>query len=111
VSSTIETLFQGNVQNFLDCDHILYGNIWQLIDQQFQRLSNLEQQMINYLVLENRIMSVSELFNNTKFQTTSCQIIEALESLQGRSLIEITETEVQIHSILLEYLKQKLFKN
>jgi len=55
--------------------------------------------------------SVSELFNNTKFQTTSCQIIEALESLQGRSLIEITETEVQIHSILLEYLKQKLFKN
>ena len=109
VSSTIETLFQGDVQIFLECNHILYGNIWQLIDQQFQRLSNLEQQVINYLILENR--SVSKLLNSNKLPIPPCQIMEALESLQGRSLIEITETEVHIQSMLLEYLKQKLFKN
>lgn len=109
VSSTIETLFQGNVQIFLECNHILYGNIWQLIDQQFQRLSNLGQQMINYLVLEDG--SVSKLLNSNKLQISPCQIMEALESLQGRSLIEITDTEANIHSILREYLKQKLLKN
>lgn len=83
LSSSIETLFQGNVQIFLECNHILYGNIWQLIDQQFQRLSNLEQQVINYLVLEDR--SVSKLLNSHQLQISPCQIMEALESLQGRS--------------------------
>ncbi len=106
ISSTIETLFKGDVQIFLNCNHILYGNIWQLIDQQFQRLSNLEKRIINYLVLENSSITVPQLSNNNKFDLPSGKIIEALESLERRFLIEITETGVFLPSLLLEYLKK-----
>ena len=40
-----------------------------------------------------------------------CQIIKALESLQGRSLIEMTETGFMQQRIMLDYLKKKLFNN
>ena len=106
LSSTIEALFKGDVQIFLNCSHVLYGNIGQLIDQQFQRLSNLEQQITNYLVLESSSISVYELSNKNQFNPPSCQIIEALESLKGRCLIEITETGLFLPSILREYLKK-----
>lgn len=106
VSSTIEALFKGDVQIFLNCDPVLYGNIWQLIDQQFQRLSNLEKRMIKYLILESSSITIPQLSNNNQFNIPSCQIIEALESLKGRSLIEITETGVFLPSLFLEYLKK-----
>ena len=94
-SSTIEALFKGDVKTFLDCTHILYGSIYQLIEQQFQRLSKLEQQILNYLILEDS-KSISKLSNNAKLKMSPCRIIEALESLQGRSLIEIIDMEAHI---------------
>ena len=109
-SSTIEALFKGDVKTFLDCTHILYGSIYQLIEQQFQRLSKLEQQILNYLILEDS-KSISKLSNNAKLKMSPCRIIEALESLQGRSLIEIIDMEAHIQPILVVYLKQKLLEN
>jgi len=108
-TATIETLFTGNVQHFLSHHTLLYGSIWQLLDQQFQRLSSLEQQLIYYLALENNNISLTQLPNSIREQIPHCQIIEALESLQGRSLIEITETGFIQQPIILEYLKKKLF--
>ncbi len=89
-TATIEALFAGDVRSFISHHTLLYGNIWQLLDQQFQRLSSLEQQIMYYLALENDDISFTQLSNNMRSKIPYCQIIEALESLQGRSLVEMT---------------------
>ncbi|MEM9276828.1 MAG: NB-ARC domain-containing protein, partial [Cyanobacteria bacterium P01_F01_bin.143] len=110
-TATIKALFAGDVQQFISRHTLLYGSIWQLLDQQFQRLSSLEKQLIYYLALENNDISLTQLPNSIREKIPHCQIIEALESLQGRSLIEITETGFIQQPIMLEYLKKKLFNN
>ncbi|ELS00635.1 NB-ARC domain-containing protein [Xenococcus sp. PCC 7305] len=111
-TATIEALFAGDLHKFISHNNnLLYGGIWQLLDQQFQRLSGLEQQLTYYLALENKDASFTQLADNIGGKIPYCQIIEALESLQGRSLIEITATGFIQQPIMLEYLKKKLLSN
>ena len=109
-TATIEALFAGDVARFLSHHSLLYGNIWQLLDREFQRLSSLEQQIMYYLALEKEQISFTQLTNNIRSKIPYCQIIEALESLQGRSLIEMTEIGFRLQPMMLEYLKKKLFE-
>ena len=109
-TATIEALFAGDVARFLSHHSLLYGNIWQLLDQEFQGLSSLEQQIMYYLALEKEQISFTQLTNNIRSKIPYCQIIEALESLQGRSLIEMTEIGFRVQPMILEYLKKKLFE-
>ncbi|MDJ0898127.1 MAG: NB-ARC domain-containing protein [Xenococcus sp. MO_188.B8] len=108
-TATIEALFAGDVRSFISHHTLLYGNIWQLLDLQFQRLSSLEQQIMYYIALEKGDVSFTKLSNNIGSKIPYCQTIEALESLQGRSLIEITEARFIQQPIMLEYLQKKLF--
>ncbi len=108
-TATIEALFAGDVRHFISHHSLLYGSIWQLLDREFQRLSSLEQQIMYYLAAENGNVSLRQLANNMRSKLSYCQIIEALESLHGRSLIKMTETEFRLQPIMLEYLKTKLF--
>lgn len=109
-TATIEALFAGDVARFLSHHSLLYGNIWQLLDQEFQGLSSLEQQIMYYLALEKEQISFTQLTNNIRSKIPYCQIIEALESLQSRSLLEITEIGFRLQPMMLEYLKKKLFE-
>ncbi len=108
-TATIEALFAGDVRSFISHHTLLYGNIWQLLDRQFQRLSSPEQQIMHYLALEKDDISFTQLSNNMRAKIPYCQIIEGLESLQGRSFIEKTETGFMQQQIVLDYIKTKLF--
>ena len=81
-----------------------------MLDREFQRLSSLEQQIMYYLALEKDDVSFTQLSNNISSKIPYCQIIEALESLHGRSLIAITEIGFRLQPMMLEYLKKKLFE-
>lgn len=104
--STIKSLFNGNVESFLEYNTILYGNIWQLIERQFQRLTPLEQQIMSYFALGKDILDLEGVLQKIGNKVSNRQLIEVLESLQGRSLIEIDQTRFIQHPIMTEYLKQ-----
>lgn len=110
VAGTIEVLFQGDVQIFLKYNTIFYGDVWQLLERQFQRLSNQEKQIMNYLTFENTPISFQELFKGVSSRLTHCDTIEILESLQGRSFITNEETGYLQHLLMGAYTKQKLLQ-
>jgi hypothetical protein len=60
-----------------------------LLEQQFERLSTLETEIIYWLAIENLPISLPELKTDMQFSGASLsQILAALESLKRRSLLE-----------------------
>ncbi len=109
IMGTIENLFQNNVQSFLDYDLVLYGDVWQLIDQQWQRLSSTEKQVMSYLTLKKEQVNLQQLVNGLKSQVTFTEIVTTLESLQGRAMIKVYQHHFVQQPIIRSYLKQKIF--
>lgn len=114
VANTTQELFAGNVLQLLDCKTSVFGDIWELLDQQCQRLSPLERQVMCWLAINREAVSLAELQNDIIPQISTRELIESLESLKGRSLIQ-TSHHIANHSvtftqqpIVMEYTTEKL---
>jgi WD40 repeat protein len=88
VATTIQELFDGNVTEFLEQDAGVFGGISDLLKQQFQRLSALEQQVMYWLAINREGVTLTELKEDIIPPVTAKVLLETLESLQQRSLIE-----------------------
>ena len=93
VATTIQELFSGSVAAFLQQDTIVYGDIYDLLDEQFECLSVLEQEILNWLAIAFKPLSLMELRSNTRLPIDTAELIEALESLIRRSLIMRTQVQ------------------
>ncbi|OKH43233.1 hypothetical protein NIES2101_31080 [Calothrix sp. HK-06] len=107
VATTIKELFNEDVDLFLAQGIVVFGDIFDLLEQQFNRLSILETQIMYWLAINREWVSLSELqediipFPNLKV------LVEALESLQHRSLIENTNTKFTQQPVVMEYVVDK----
>jgi hypothetical protein len=52
VATSIQNLFNGDVRAFLAQGTAVFGNLWELIDRQFDRLSALQQQVMYWLAID-----------------------------------------------------------
>jgi WD40 repeat protein/transcriptional regulator with XRE-family HTH domain len=111
VASTIRSTFGGNISQFLQQRVITYGGIWDLLEQQFDRLSQLEQQVMYWLAINREWVSFKELREDWIPPVSQRQLLEALESLQGRLLIEVSTTGFTQQPVVMEYVTQKLLDN
>ncbi|CAN1209680.1 NB-ARC domain-containing protein [Tumidithrix helvetica PCC 7403] len=95
VATTIQDLFNGNISEFLKHTALALGDILRtLLYQQFERLSDLEKDVIYWLALKRRPVSLANLREDMDLQTSGSELINALESLRWRSLIEkVTEQD------------------
>jgi hypothetical protein len=101
VSTTIQELFGGSVAAFLQHDTLVYGDIYDLLEEQFERLSDLEQEILNWLAIAYQPLSLMQLQSRILLPINTAELIEALESLGRRSLISRTivnrETLFSLH--------------
>ncbi|MUL38185.1 NACHT and WD40 repeat domain-containing protein [Gloeocapsopsis dulcis] len=88
VATNIQELFDGDVAQFLEQGTAVFGDIWDLLAQQFTRLSMAEQQVMYWLAINREPVTLSELKQDILPIVSPREILEALESLQQRSLIE-----------------------
>ncbi|MBX9258211.1 NACHT domain-containing protein [Desmonostoc muscorum CCALA 125] len=114
VANTTQDLFAGNILQFLECDTSVFGDIWELLDQQCKRLSPLEKQVMCWLAINREAVSLAELQQDIVPHISIRELIESLESLKARSLIE-TSHHVANHSVnftqqpvVMEYITEKL---
>lgn len=116
VTTTIRELFGGNVAEFLKQNTIVFGDIRDILDEQFERLSDLEQQLLYWLAVECHPVSLSELRINIFAPGSQAELIEALESLLRRSLIATNvnqggETLFTLQQpVVSEYVKDQFVK-
>lgn len=87
-ATTIQELFDGNITEFLAQGATVFDDIRNLLDQQFNRLSHLEQAVMYWFAIAREPIPFSELQADILTPVIKSQLIEAIGSLRRRSLIE-----------------------
>jgi WD40 repeat protein len=88
VATSIRELFEGDISEFLAQGTAVFNGIRNLLDQQFNRLSELERQIMYWLAINREPVSVAELQADIVPPVSTPKLLEALESLRGRTLVE-----------------------
>jgi transcriptional regulator with XRE-family HTH domain len=118
VATTIQELFDGHVAQFIEQGTIIFGDISDLLTQQFNRLSSLEQQVMFWLAINREWMNLSELQADIVPVMLPRSLLEALESLQARCLIETaSQTLIEKNAaqfsqqpVVMEYVTERLIE-
>jgi WD40 repeat protein len=116
IATTIQNLFDGSISDFLNQQAFVFGNIRNLIGQQFERLSESEKTVIYWLAIYRDPASFSELRSDIFPRRSPQELIDILESLEQRSLIEKTkptliekhQTQFSLQPVVMEYATEKL---
>ncbi len=110
VSTSILELFDGRVTEFLGQGAAVFNGIRLLLEQQFVRLSAVEQQIMFWLAIDREWVSVKELQADLLPTVSIGQLLESLEYLQGRSLIERKDGRFTQQPVVMEYAIEQLLR-
>ena len=110
VATTIEDVFGGNVSEFLQQNTFVFGDIRDILNQQFERLSDLEKEIMYWLAINCEPISISELRDDILSPVPLQKLLEALESLVRRSLVEKSITSFTLQPVVMEYVTQVLIE-
>lgn len=94
VATPIKELFNSNIAAFLAQDTLLFKDIRDLLADQFARLTSLERQVMYWLAIERKPVTAAQLQADLVPSVTLVQLRYALQSLDGRSLIEKIQQNV-----------------
>ncbi len=123
IATTILDLFDGNISNFIIQNTTVFGDIYDLLRQQFQRLSRFEKSLLYWLAINRNPVNLTELKEDLlppKFESMNestpelvrinqFNLLEILESLHRRSLIEKTRDNLNnsskffLQPVVMEY--------
>ena len=110
VSTNIQELFGSNIAEFLAQGTAIFGDIRELLDQQFNRLSELEKEIMYWLAINREPVSLSKLREDIVSGISQTNLIESLESLLRRSLIEKTASSFTQQPVVMEYVTERLIE-
>ncbi|MCC5598687.1 NB-ARC domain-containing protein [Nostoc favosum] len=106
VATTIQDVFDGNVTGFLQQDTSVFGDIRDILEQQFERLSDLEKEIMYWLAINREPMALPELRDDIISQVPQAKLMEAVESLGRRSLVEKSAITFTLQPVVIEYVTQ-----
>ncbi|MCC5660791.1 hypothetical protein LC608_28220 [Nostoc sp. XA010] len=118
VATTVQDICDGNVTEFLQQDTFVFGDIRDILEQQFERLSDLEKEIMYWLAINREPMALPELRDDIISQVPQAKLMEAVESLRRRSLIEkATPTLIEktgslftLQPVVMEYVTSSLIE-
>jgi WD40 repeat protein len=107
VTTTIKDLFAGQVNEFLEQIQqgtAIFGDIRDLLEQQLERLSALETEIMYWLAINRESVYLTELKADLLEFVSPTELIESLESLRRRSLIEKSQDGFTQQPVVMEYI-------
>jgi len=108
VATTIQDLFDGKISEFLQQDKAVFGDIRDLLEQQFERLTELEKDLLYWLAIDREPVSLIQLQEDIVSPIPQQKLLEALESLGRRSLIERDAKLFTLQPVVMEYVTNRL---
>ncbi|MBK1989999.1 NACHT domain-containing protein [Sphaerospermopsis aphanizomenoides BCCUSP55] len=106
-ATKIDFLFSGKIDLFLDQGVTVFGDIYKLLDQQFQRLSDLDKTVIYSLAIHRKPILMPELLNAIMPPVTSQKLLGSIDRLKWRSLIEYNSNGFTVQNDVMEYVTSK----
>lgn len=109
VANTIKICYGKNISAFLD-NSLYLGDFEEILESEFQRLSDLEQQVMYRLTIHQQPISLTQLRKELQLNSSS-KLVKALESLEKRSLLEKVqvdnETLFTLQQIFMKYINNQ----
>jgi NB-ARC domain len=109
VATAIQELFAGDIAQFLAQGSLVFNGIQNLLHEQLDRISTLERSMMIWLALNREPVTISDLqagWTDLPRHT----LMEVMESLYWRSLIEQSTIGFTQQPIVMEYVTESLIK-
>lgn len=110
VAPTIADLFGGEVGAFLEQGELIFGSVRYLLQEQFARLSAAEESIMLWLAILREPVTVPQLAAALVDPLPGAQVVEALDTLRGRSLIERGQPKgsFTLQSVVLDFATARL---
>ncbi|MCX6049738.1 MAG: BTAD domain-containing putative transcriptional regulator [Chloroflexi bacterium] len=103
VAETVQSLFAGNVPAFLQTEALVFDDIREILDQQFARLTPLERELMVWLAIVREPVAYTTLRDLLAQPPAPRLVLEAIRSLQRRSLLEKYAEGFGLQNVVLEY--------
>jgi len=110
ISEHIREIFDGRIESFLEKGSTVIGDIRGLLNQQFNRLSEIEQHIMYWLAIEREPTSLEKLKESLVFIAADSEVIEALSTMRRRYLVERTQNGFTLQNLVMEYITEELVK-
>ncbi|GIK38370.1 MAG: hypothetical protein BroJett011_22030 [Chloroflexota bacterium] len=108
IAQTIQELFAGDIEAFLREEAVIFDDIRDILDQQFARLTALERDIMVWLAIEREAVSPQLLRDDLVKSEAGGIFLEALRSLQRRSLLEQSAAGFTLQNVIMEYTTDRL---
>lgn len=109
-AGSIHALFDGEIDPFLNEGIFLFNGTQKLLNQQFERLSALEKTIMYWLAINREWTSIQTLASDIVPPPARASLLEALESLGWRSLIERQSGRYTQQPVVMEYITERLIE-
>ncbi|MGE5660494.1 MAG: NB-ARC domain-containing protein [Actinomycetota bacterium] len=116
VATSIQQLFAGNITEFITQGVAVFNGIRNLLSDQFERLSTLEQQVLYWLAINREPVSFNQLREDIIPLISQSRLLETLEYIGWRSLIEIKINptvalqQFTLQPVVMEYVSDRLIE-
>lgn len=119
IAPAIQSFFEGDVSQFLAAlkqGTLVFDDIRNLLEQQINRLTELEKEVMYWLAVNREPVSLAQLQQNLLVKVSPSELIEVLASLLRRSLIEKAAPTLidksaegfTLQPVVMEYITQQL---
>src|SRR5947209_7258738 len=109
VAQAISDLFNGDLDRFLQEGELIFNGIRPVLRQQMGRLSPLEHLLLTWLAVLREWTELPTLAQVMHPRVLRAQLLEALEALGRRSLLERgQQASFSLQSVVMEYLSDEL---
>jgi WD40 repeat protein/transcriptional regulator with XRE-family HTH domain len=110
VATSIRDLFDGEIRLFLEQETLVFNGLRRLLDHQFDRLSGLELNIMYWLAIDRDWTNISQLQEDIIPTVSNAQLLEALERLSWRSLIEKRSGNYTQQPVVMEYVTERFIE-
>jgi len=101
-------LVAGNIEAFLQQDALLFTGLRRLLDQQFERLSPLQESIMVWLAINRDWTTIDELMQDLLPTPARDRVLTAIENLYWRDLIEKQQGSYTQQPVIMEYVTERL---
>jgi WD40 repeat protein/DNA-binding SARP family transcriptional activator len=108
VANTIVDLFAGDVASFREEAAGVFDTIRQVLDEQWERLPENEREVLLWLAIERVPVSLATLRADLLRPPSPRVLLEAVQGLRKRSLLEQRGTTLALQNVVTEYLTERL---
>src|SRR4028118_875548 len=107
VASGVTDFFDSSISRFLEFlkhGSFIFDDIRDLLERQFQRLSNIEQEIMYWLAINREPVLLEELQEDFVSPISTSELLQTLVCLQRRSWIEKNNARFTQQPVVMEYI-------